>query len=270
MKLAIIQCECPHGTESLTRSLDLFEKNIQGAARLGADIALFPELFLGGYCNGSNFRDISQVVNESPILDKISKLCAGTNVGCVVGFVEKCPESNVLYNAAAVFGKDGTLLHVYRKCHLWSSYEKNLFSAGSDLGHVIDFYGTKVGILICYDVEFPESVRTLALQGASVILVPTALANRFNADITIPSRAFENHVFIGYANFVGAQENVIFCGRSVCCGPDGVDLWRGSADDSEICCVDLQMDSRNVLNHRARNPYMEDRRPDLYHRLSSK
>lgn len=267
MRLAIFQCSCPVGEDGVAASMAMLKDFIRQAANSSADLVLVPELFLGGYCGGDLFKSFQQNTSDSAAFKHIGEWCAQSSVACLVGFVESS-NGGSLYNSAAFFDKDGSLGSVYRKCHLWSTYEKSRFVAGNKLDFVFDFCGLKIGILICYDVEFPESVRLLKLAGAQLILVPTALTNVFNANITIPSRSFENHVFIAYANFVGLSGQTAFCGRSVVCAPDGSELWRGSPTDECSGIVEIDVERPQYKAHEERNPYLIDRRIDLYSSLT--
>jgi predicted amidohydrolase len=99
--------------------------------------------------------------------------CLSLQIGIVVGYPEKVEESTLTYNSAILIGKSGELLINYRKSHCWSSYERRFFTPGDELSPVVPFEGIKVALLICYDVEFPELCRALALQGCNLFLVPT-------------------------------------------------------------------------------------------------
>jgi 5-aminopentanamidase len=123
--------------------------------------------------------------------------------------------------------------------------------------------GYNIGILICYDVEFPEAVRALALAGAELIAVPTALIRPFDivARTLVPARAFENQVYVAYAGMCGSEAGLGYCGLSCIVGPDGQDLARaGTGADLLLADIDLSAISRS----RKENPYFIDRNPELY------
>jgi len=138
-----------------------------------------------------------------------------------------------------------------------------------------------VGILICYDVEFPEIVRVLKLRGCELIVVPTAsmmMSNKFLVEVTIPSRCFENALFIAYINRVGLEigfddDNtdikMIFGGSSIVCGPNGGSLIStesgfSSPDAQESNVVDIILNKPEYKEHLEINPYVDDRRPEFY------
>eukprot|EP00128_Syssomonas_multiformis_P003035 Colp12_sorted_trinity150504_noHs@26724 len=264
----------------IAHNLERMKSAVKSASRK-ADLILFPELFLSGYDIGTAETHARAMdLNQDATIQQIKQLAKQWDISISVGYPEKS-ECGKIYNSCALFGRDGSLLLNYRKTHLWSDYEKEIFSAGDvDQLRVVQLPGTdyKVGLLICYDLEFPEVSRILTLQGADILLVPTAL----QADVTeavIPSvvlncRAHENQVVIAYSNFIGQgatvlQEPFTFCGRSAIVGPHGLDLARSTAvvaepkDELLFATVDRQSFSA----YRARNPYMTDRRPGLYHKI---
>ena len=123
--------------------------------------------------------------------------------------------------------------------------------------------GTRVGILICYDVEFPENVRDLALSGAELVAVPTAnmVPFSFVMDHLIPTRAYENHVYVAYVNCCGREGDIEYLGGSCLVGPDGLDFAR--ADNGEQLIV-AEIDLARLRDHPPLNSYLADRRPELY------
>jgi 5-aminopentanamidase len=125
--------------------------------------------------------------------------------------------------------------------------------------------GYNIGILICYDVEFPEAVRALALAGAELIAVPTALIRPFDivARTLVPARAFENQVYVAYAGMCGSEAGLGYCGLSCIVGPDGQDLARAGTGPALIF---TDIDPAAISRGRQSNPYLSDRRVELYGR----
>jgi len=148
-----------------------------------------------------------------------------------------CPSR--IFNSAVLIDSDGSILLNYRKTHLWGDVEGAIFTPGDS--HQFDSLASlkccpnfPMGILICYDLEFPEPARILSLRGARIILAPTALTTGDSSDVIplkmLPSRAAENHIFIIYANHIhrATEESALtFCGLSGIFGPDGSELARG-------------------------------------------
>ncbi len=153
---------------------------------------------------------------------------------------------------------DGTLAGRYRKTHLWAADERAAFSPGDGTPLIVELGGLRCGIVICYDVEFPEVVRGLALAGAQVLLVPTALDDEAVARVLVPARAMENRVAIAYANHVGPG----FCGASVIAGPDGRELARAGTGAEELLVADVT--AEDLARARGLGDYLADRRPETY------
>lgn len=132
-------------------------------------------------------------------------------------------------------------------------------------------------MIICYDIEFPEMPRNLALLGVQFIIVPTAVA-----EITIwpakliPVRSYENHIFIAYVNRAGREKGILddnseismtFSGQSIVCAPNGVSLLKGvelASNDPECHYVVIDPKNEVFVNDRERNDYLIDRRVDVY------
>ena len=123
--------------------------------------------------------------------------------------------------------------------------------------------GWRIGLLICYDVEFPETVLNLALAGADFVAVPTALGPPFDIVAThmVPTRAVENQVFLAYVNRCGNENGLEYIGLSCVVGPDGSDIARAQRDEALIFAV---LERGLIDKWRAHYNYRVDRRPALY------
>ena len=168
-----------------------------------------------------------------------------------------------MFNTAVALGSNGALLASYRKTHLFGAVDREQFSPGGRQSPPFELAGMKAALLICYDVEFPENVRLAALGGADLIVVPTALMHPFDvvARAVVPARAFENQVFLAYANRCGREGAFDYCGSSCVVGPDGRDLARAGKGE-ELILADV--DPAALAASRRLNTHLQDRRPDLY------
>jgi predicted amidohydrolase len=162
---------------------------------------------------------------------------------------------------------DGVRLANYRKTHLFGDIDHDAFSPGTDETVIAELDGWRVGLLICYDVEFPENVRRLALAGADFVAVPTAVMPPYDFVAThmVPTRAFENGVFVAYANRCEVENGLEYIGLSCVCGPDGADLARAGRDEELIFA---ELDAGLIEQWRRVNTYFADRNPALYRSLS--
>ena len=217
LKLALYQCPSPAGDIDL--ALSVVDWALARAAEAGVDMLVMPEMFLPGYNADPNVpRQKWHMAQE-----RLGNLIASHKVGLTIGLSEF--RGNQTYNAATAFGPDGQPMAGYRKVQLWGDRESALFQPGTRLT-TFDFKGVRCGLLICYDVEFPEHTRALARAGVKVILVPTANMEPFrNVNrTTIPARSLESGVTIVYANYTGREGDLDYVGLSVIMGPDGVPL----------------------------------------------
>lgn len=202
------------------------------AVAADARMLVTPELYFSGYGSADVVRAAAQV-QGSPSLQAAGKIAARHGVGLVLGYPEKSGE--VLFNSAAVFDRDGHLISNYRKFALPNDFERDCFTPG--IGpDVFEFEGVRCSILICYDIEFPELARRAALLGTELLLVPTALRAkwRFVSDAIVPSRAYENAMFIGYCDFATDESDPQFSGTSSICAPDGQHLSRAMGPEGLV------------------------------------
>jgi len=130
-----------------------------------------------------------------------------------------------------------------------------MFSPSTAESPLIKFNRWHLGLLICYDVEFPENARRLALSGADLIIVPTAnmIPYEFVANTIVPARAFENQLYVGYANYCGSEGQIEYCGLSCIASPDGADATR-AGHDQQLIAADLDHD--RMTNSRHINTYL--------------
>ena len=257
MRLAVYQEKSTAG--DVPGALELLRRRALAAAEAGAGLAIFPEMFLTGYNIGDAVFKLAEPV-DGPSAGKAAAIAREAGVALLYGYPER--DGDTVYNSALLIDRDGLPLANYRKTHLYGSEEKRLFAPGDSL-MLAELDGLKIGILICYDFEFPEAVRALALAGAELIAVPTALIRPFDivARTLVPARAFENQVYVAYAGMCGSEAGLGYCGLSCIVGPDGQDLARaGTGPALLLADIDLSAISKG----RKDNPYLTDRRPELY------
>jgi predicted amidohydrolase len=199
-----------------------------------ADLAVFPELYLSGY----TYRDLDGVARtvDDPELRAVAAAAADVGTAVVIGFAERA-EGGVA-NSAACIDRDGSVKAVYRKTYLFPSEADAGFLQGEEL-LVVELAGRKVGPLICYDIEFPEPARQLALAGADLLVTASANMDPFYLDHAVGTvaRAHENRLPHLYANLVGAGEGLTFVGASRSIAPTGETLVEASRDREELLVV---------------------------------
>lgn len=222
LKIALLQA----GVEPRTpeQAMDVLGAEMARAAGMGADVLVTPELYLSGYGNTAETLERAQAPG-SPLLHKAAALAARHGIALVIGYPERT-EAGV-FNSVAVFDRSGETLHIYHKLNLPNDYERGCFLRGG-APQVFDIAGVKCAVLICYDIEFPEMSRLAAEMGAELVIVPTALRQKWRIvpDSLIPTRAYENGLFVAYCNFASETHPERFVGLSTICGPDGQPVLR--------------------------------------------
>lgn len=229
------------------------------AARREADVLVTPEMFLSGYNVGAAAVRAAARPIDGEHVTRIAELTARAGVAAVVGLPE-LHEGDV-YNAAALISSTGELLTSYRKTHLYGDLDAAQFAAGDRLSEITDLAGLRVGLAICFDIEFPEVARTLTARGADAILVPTAnWLDTVNTRL-VPARGEENGTYVVYANYWGPERDMRYCGQSCVVDPWGNDVLR--MGEGERILVG-EMTAGAAAKARSQIDYLSERRPDLY------
>ena len=202
-----------------------------------------PEMFLTGYNIG---RTAAAAFADDACAERVAavaSLARKHGVAVVFGHPERGPGGAVM-NAAVCVDANGKTLGRHHKTHLFGDLDREIFGAGAGDELPFDFHGWKIGMLICYDVEFPENTRRLALQGADLIVVPTAnmVGFDFVAQHLVPTRAYENQLFVAYANFCGEEGDLAYNGLSCVAAPNGVVLSNADGNPS-LVFADLKRDA---------------------------
>ena len=231
------------------------------AAAEGADLLLTPELFPMGYEPLRIRRELDPAVLPS-IHASLAAIAANHRIGLVYSLPSVGPDG-AWRISSTLLDAEGTVLLDYSKVHLFGDEERAAFSPADAAPGVASIAGVRVSMLICYDAEFPESVRAAALRGAELVLVPTALAgdNLAVTHVLIPARALENHVYVAYANHCGAFSGGRLIGGSVVAAPDG-SVAAEAGSSAELLFAEVS--PRAVTDARTAVPYLDDRRPEAY------
>jgi 5-aminopentanamidase len=262
MWIAIFQGPAKAG--EVSSNLRRLEEQAAAAAKAGARLLICPEMFTTGYNIGARARELAEPA-DGPSMRRAAEIARRTGVALLYGYPERAPDGGV-YNAALLVGRDGRRLANARKCHLYGDLDRGRFTPGPDGLASAELDGLRLGILICYDLEFPEAVRALALAGADLVAVPTALMQPFEivTRVVVPARAYENQIFLAYANRTGTEGELTYCGESRIVGPDGADLALAGAGEELIVGG---IDPGRLGASRRVNTHLEDRRPELYRSL---
>lgn len=227
----------------------------------GADLLVCPEMGLTGYAIGAERVAALAEPRDGPLAQAVAAIAQRHGIAIVCGYPEQNPTGKP-FNAAQFMAPDGARLMNYRKTHLFGDMDRAQFSAGDAASQVFEWRGWRLGLLICYDVEFPEAVRGLALQGADAVLVPTANMVGFDEvqNLLVPARACENRLYVAYANACGSEAALRYGGLSTVAEPDGLSLAQAGRDDT-LLVVTLQAGALTAARLSSPLPH---RRSDLY------
>lgn len=240
-------------------NLDIIAQTAREALALGADVLVTPEMFVTGYNIGDRLAPLA----TPDLPDRVAQIAAAIGIAIVAGLPEPLQNGGIA-NALVIVDAEGTELLRYRKTHLFSDLDRRLFEPGDTLPPTIELHGVVLSVLICYDVEFPETVRAAALAGADVIIVPTAQMEPYGhiAERLIPVRAWENQVYVVYVNRVGSEGDLTYVGRSSIVGPTADILASLGPDATGLMLATI--DPEVARRAREENPYLADRRVELY------
>ncbi len=203
-------------------------------SRRGSDLAVFPELFLGGYNTADPGAIATTVDGEG--LRSIAAACAEAGTAAIIGFTEDSGDGGFT-NSAACFDRDGRTAAVYRKANLFGPGERSAFTTGDSMT-VVRMAGRLLGPQICFDVEFPEPSRLMALAGSEILVTIASNMEPYAGDhrLAARARALDNRLPHLYANRVGAQSGHTFTGESCVIAPDGTVLAELGREEGILDC----------------------------------
>ncbi len=282
MKIGIIQQSC---TESIEENRKKLSESITKLAKQGAELVVLQELHDSPYfCQTEdveNFRYALPIPGEAT--EFYSKVATDNQVVLVTSLFER-RTAGLYHNTAVVFERDGSIAGIHRKMHIPDDpayYEKFYFTPG-DLGfHPIPTSVGKLGVQVCWDQWYPEGARLMALQGADILIYPTAIGyestdtkeeqqRQREAWTTIQrSHAIANGIPVVTVNRVGFEPDpsgstggIRFWGSSFVAGQQGELLYRASETEQETAVIDV--DLQRTEGVRRWWPFLRDRRIDAY------
>jgi len=274
--VAVACCQlAPHVGESQANRADA-EAAIAAAAADGAQIVVLPELATSGYVFAD--RDEAWALAEDldgPTVRAWTALAAQHDLVIAGGLCERGSIARRPHNSAVVIDASG-VRGVYRKVHLWDR-ETEIFAPGDAPPLVLDTAHGRLGVMVCYDVEFPEWPRLAALAGAELLCLPTNWPREARPEgerpaevVRVQAAASSNRMFIAACDRAGHERGTDWVNGTVIVGPDGYPLASPECRDEPLtlqaaCDLSLAQDKR-VSD---RNSALADRRPELYGRLTS-
>ncbi|HOO78085.1 MAG TPA: carbon-nitrogen hydrolase family protein [bacterium] len=290
IRLGVYQVQADCGPGAKEKNLARMDKAIATAKNFGVQLLAFPELFVPGYALGPEEARTAAELQDGPSLARAREAAGRNGMALVLPYAEKAQSPGGgfrYYDSVAVIDENGELLDSYRKTHLYGQQERDNWSPGNSEFPVHAVFGFPFGVLNCYECEFPEPARILALRGAKLIVGPTAADRYYRlpdgrrstvpypdiARLLLPAQAYFNNLFFAYANRCGyerrGEDEWHYRGNSIVCGPHGDVVVAAESEQDTLLVADC-VPSRYGMTHPApKYYYLRDRRPELYGRLVS-
>jgi predicted amidohydrolase len=242
------------------------EKVLSAVQDADTDLLVLPEFFATGYqfISKEEVEELSEWVPGGHTTQFLSELARRKNLHIVAGIAER--EGDSFFNSAILTGPDG-FIGVYRKTHLF--FEEKLYFTPGDTGfRVWDTKTGRIGVMICFDWLFPESMRTLALLGADIVAHPSNLVLPYCPD-AMPFRCLENKVFAVTANRIGEEKRkegqiLKFIGQSEIVSPEAKVLVKAPENEEALMITEIDPHAARDKSLNTMNNIFEDRRPEMY------
>jgi 5-aminopentanamidase len=270
--LRVAACQIDPQLGEVEANLERISRSVAEAAAAGAVLAVLPEAAVTGYAFASLDEGLAVARRAGVVAaEAIAGLAETHRMTVICGTLEAQGEE--VFNVALMATPDGRRF-TYRKMHLPFLGIDRFATPGPDAPSVVEASGLRIGVLICYDLRFPEAARMCALDGADLIALPTnwPVGVDFHPGIFAPARAAENHCYLLACDRVGVERGVTFIGRSSLYDFDGHQIAVASGDREELLIGEIDPEAARQTRVRRRPGEHEwdtvaDRRPGLYGRL---
>jgi predicted amidohydrolase len=254
----VAQMNCIMG--DVRANLKTIRKLAESATKENPDFICFPELATTGYSLNRSWKKYAEEV-PGPVTDELSDIAGETGAYLICGVDELDAGTGAIHDSAVLFSPDGKLRGKYRKVHLWDK-ERKYFAHGNNFPVFDTKYG-KIGMSICYDIEFPEPARIMALKGAKIIFFPSAEMRPMenHVETYLKSRSAENCCFVAFSNRIGTEFQTKFFGLSQIVSPECKSLAKATSQNPiAIAQIDLKL----LDKMRPKLPYLKQRVPAAY------
>ncbi len=264
MKLALAQMTMAGSPEeNLQESLRL----IREAGERSVDLICFPEIQLTPFFPQYEGRDVSAYVMEekNAAVQAVCKACREAQIWASPNFFLTYNGNN--YDTSLLIDRAGLIVGRQKMVHIAQCpcfYEQDYYTPSEEGFEVFDTELGRIGIVVCFDRHYPESIRTQALRGADLILIPTANTSNEPSELfqwEIRVQAFQNSVFAAMCNRVGQEDAMLFSGESLVAGPDGELLALAGGGEELLLC---EIDPGRAAKRRSEKAYTGLRRLSFY------
>jgi predicted amidohydrolase len=262
--IALGQMTCQVGNKR--RNLEAMEKRAKQAKKVGAKLIAFPELSLTGYTVRDRAYELAEPVPKGDSVRAIERIAKNEDIHIVYGMIERSARTSaVLHNSAVLVGPKG-YVGKYQKMYLptHSVFEEKRYFRPGYQTTVFETEVGKIGMIICYDIYFPEITRLLSLRGANLIICISASPSvrRGFFETLIAARAIENGVFLAYVNLAGIEDGLQFWGGSRIIAPSGSLISQAKYDVDDL--IHATIDYSDMSRVQAWVPALRDLRPEIF------
>jgi len=290
IRLGIYQIQAASGPGATAKNMQRLETAVQEAKAYDVQLLSFPELYVPGYTlSPAEARQVAEL-KTGPSISKAQELAKANNMALIVPYAEKIADEAgtfKYYDSIAVINEQGILLNSYKKTQLYGQQERDNWSVGNGPYQVYSIFGFPVGVLNCYECEFPELSRILALKGAKLIVGPTAADNYYRlpdgtrskvpypdvSKVLFQANAYANNIFFAYANRTGYEERNKdqwhYRGNSIIYNPHGDILVEAAHEQDTLLIADCIPAYSGMTHPAPEYYYLKDRRPDMYKPLTA-
>ncbi|MBU1118828.1 carbon-nitrogen hydrolase family protein [Patescibacteria group bacterium] len=289
LRLGVYQAQAAYGDGASEKNMNQLEEAVKEAKKYDVQLLSFPELYVPGYTLSSDDAKKVAEYKDGPSISKARQVAKANNMALLVPYAEKADiEGETKYfDSIAVINENGDLLDSYQKTHLYGQQERDNWSFGTSDYPVHAIFGFPVGVLNCYEAEFPELSRILALNGAKLIVAPTAADNYYVlpdgersdvpypdiSHILAPANSYQNNIFFAYSNRAGYEKRGSdvwhYKGNSIVTGPYGDVLVEASHEQDTMLVSDVVPAFYGDTHPAPKYNYLQDRRPNLYGEMTS-
>jgi len=258
VKVAAAQIDCKLG--NVRANLETIREVSRSISKFHPDFVCFPELATTGYSLNQRWREFAEEI-PGETSDELSRIAGELGAYLICGVDELDPETNRIYDSSVLISPNGKVKGTYRKVHLWNK-ERRHFDRGPDFPVFETKFG-KIGMGICYDIEFPEPARGVATNGAEILFFPSAEMSPYEqyVDTFAMSRACENVCFLTFSNRIGNEGKTHFFGHSQIISPEHRVLAK-AARDRPFALAEIDLSTLQKL--RSKLPYLSQLVPDAY------
>jgi predicted amidohydrolase len=278
-KISVTLAQMDPILEDKEKNLQKMKNWVERATNEDSDLVVFPEMSLTGYSLRDRVFMLAECIPDGDSVNKLERIAKENNIHIIFGMPEMSDElKGVIYNSAVLLGPQG-YIGKYRKQFLptHGPFEELRYFRPGPVPEVFETSIGSIGMQICFDAFLPEVSRFLAVEGADILVNISAAPaigkaysrwGRASFEAVIPARAMENTVFFVYANLVGIENNILFCGGSEIAAPNGERIAKLNYDAEDFLTVKL--DFSKIEKTRRSFTFLTHIRPELYDRIADR